>query len=634
MKKTLVSVLLAVMVIALGATAFAAADTQVAPAFTDLAGNKAEFELTTLAALGVYSGDSGIGGAVRPDDPITRAQFAKVVVVAAGKGSTAAGLAGLRPSFKDEVPSWAWGYVNVAVYMGVINGYPDGTFKANNPVTYAEATAMLIRAVSGHAAQVPAGVWPYNYIFYGVDNGFTGSVDVGFANLPATRGDIARMLYATMQVEKLDAKGEKIGGQMLPPSRIIRGTLTAYDLAGHTANIGGARQLADKVLVAGGANLEALKQLSVVAVTDAQGKIVAIGRDEAAQVVAGVFAGRDDSGSTKYLKLADGTKVPYGGSGSVATSLNGDAKHDDALAPGDEVTITLNQNGLAAYIVALHFNAATYLDGVTKSDATANPPTDTVLARHVGGNITVPATASVTINGAPAGRDALAQWDVVYVAENDAHQAYAVRAVRQTIQGQPTAVWTTYSSSGSTFWATIGGKNYKTAWLLDTSSTYKLGLDKDGVAVVQINATAQTPYVVVRSYTEYSDHKTVTVDVRGVETTYALASSVSGDPLNGTSAQNQDYGKLTIDPLTNKVTGWQKIDLAGAATYTVVAVDKANSSMTLKAAGGTYTFVKDDTAVVYKLVNGAKVYVGFDGVAVGGTVKADAGMHVFEYTAP
>ncbi len=75
--------------------------------------------------------------------------------------------------------------------MGVIHGCADGSFGPDNPVTYAEAVTMLIRAVSGHVSQVPARIWPYNYLSYGVDAGFAGAVDVRFANLPCTRGDMA-----------------------------------------------------------------------------------------------------------------------------------------------------------------------------------------------------------------------------------------------------------------------------------------------------------------------------------------------------------------------------------------------------------------------------------------------------------
>ena len=39
-------------------------------------------------------------------------------------------------------PKWAWGYVNEAVSMGVINGYPDGTFQPGRQVTYGEAVTV------------------------------------------------------------------------------------------------------------------------------------------------------------------------------------------------------------------------------------------------------------------------------------------------------------------------------------------------------------------------------------------------------------------------------------------------------------------------------------------------------------
>ena len=46
-----------------GAAAFAATTpTVVAPAFSDIAGRPAGFALTVLGALGVYSGDSRLGG--------------------------------------------------------------------------------------------------------------------------------------------------------------------------------------------------------------------------------------------------------------------------------------------------------------------------------------------------------------------------------------------------------------------------------------------------------------------------------------------------------------------------------------------------------------------------------------------
>jgi len=126
------------MVVSFAATAFAATGEIAGPAFNDIAGHKAEGDLTLMAALGIMSGDAGIGGPVRPDDSITRAEFAKMIVGGLGKATTAAGLAGLRPNFKDEVPSWAWGWVNAAYFMGLMRGDDQGKFRPNDPINYAE----------------------------------------------------------------------------------------------------------------------------------------------------------------------------------------------------------------------------------------------------------------------------------------------------------------------------------------------------------------------------------------------------------------------------------------------------------------------------------------------------------------
>ena len=131
-KKLLYSALVLSMILGLGGASLGLyGDIAKAPAFSDIAGSEAEGALTALGALGIFTGESGLGGAVKPADPITRAQFCKVVVLAMGRGATAEGLMGLKPTFTDAVPPSYWGYVNTAMFMGVINGYADGTFGAD-----------------------------------------------------------------------------------------------------------------------------------------------------------------------------------------------------------------------------------------------------------------------------------------------------------------------------------------------------------------------------------------------------------------------------------------------------------------------------------------------------------------------
>ena len=638
MKKLLISALVAVMVLGFAATAFAAAGEIAPKAFSDIAGDKAEAELTLLAALGVYSGELGLGGPVKPGDPITRAQFCKVVIVSAGRGNTAQGLMGLKPSFKDDVPAWAWGYVNVAVYMGIIKGYEDGTFRPNSPVTYAEAITMLIRSVSGHVVQVGPGIWPYNYLFYGVDNGFAGPVDVGFANLPASRGDMARMLYATMGIDKVDKDGEALAGTSVLAGRIVQGVVTDY--APGTVTIGAVRPLADKVYLVGASDYEGLRNLSVTAVKNADGKIFFIAVGESANVVRGVFkalADADGDHDTDGLALQDGTTVPVDEAAGVSVTLNKGAGYDENdLTVGDELVITLGATGKAANVIALCFDMGEdYVDHFDKS--VASPLTATYIELANGNTFSIPTACQVTINGAAATRDDLRVDDVVSIATNnlDSNTPIVIRAIRQAVEGTVKSSSTSYP--GPVYRVTIDKKAGGTqTFVLDVTyismptagASVKFGLNAAGELFVPVGYETVTPYVVVTGYmVDGAGHRTVTVDARGQSATYKCDGFDFSSKIGSYYVLGIDTADGSLDTAT---------ELFVSGDYEILAVDAVRGTMTVKS-GGTIYFVSNDDAVVYKVVLGGKVYIGFTGLKVGDHVRANASPSsaaVFELIVP
>ena len=80
----------------------------------------------------------------KPEDTITRAEFAKLVAVATA-GNVA--LTETTTRFPDlAVDHWANTYIAYAVKMGIINGNSDGTFRPETPVSYGEAVKMLVCA--------------------------------------------------------------------------------------------------------------------------------------------------------------------------------------------------------------------------------------------------------------------------------------------------------------------------------------------------------------------------------------------------------------------------------------------------------------------------------------------------------
>jgi hypothetical protein len=630
-KKVLISALVVAMCAGISATAFAASAQQPA-AFSDIAGHEAETALTLLGAMGIYTSDTGLGGAVKPDDPITRAQFCKVVVTAMGRATTAAGLAGLQPTFTDgaSIPTWAWGYVNVAVYMGIINGYADGSFKASNPVTYAEAVTMLIRAVPGHLAQVTPGVWPYNFLFYGVDEGFTGGVDVGFANLPASRGDIAQMTVAAMQKEKVDKDGESLAGTA--QLYLLDGVVTNYDDDEVYFGATGWTDLAAKFWVVGAADLEGLRNLPVIYTYNAGDDVFFLGASGESNAVTGVFDSLDDAdsdGNDDTLVLADGTEVPYADGDNVAVTWNqGSGYNEGALAAGDELVITLDDGGLAVNVQATHFEDLDYVTDFTKSTSTV----DTELGTYNGYGYDVPADCRVYVNGALAGRDTLAVDDAFVVAVSDVSgDPFILRANRVAIEG--TVAGTTITWPGPITRVTIdlkagGSKTYVLNFaggvaFPSEGDIVKYGLDFDGAVYVPIGYESLTPYVVCTQFVvDGSGNATAAFDVRGVSTTYKVLGDFSG--------VIQEYLWINVDTGTGTVTG--AFVVYPDDYWEVVSVDVVNGTMTLKWLT-TYIFIDDPDLVVYD-GGTTKTYVGLEGVSVGDWLLYDTDNEypVFELT--
>ncbi len=78
--------------------------------------------------------------------PATRLEVAVIMVRALGLEDQAKAVTTpLTFADTDKIPTWAAGYVAVAVQKGIVTGYPDNTFQPNKPVTRAEMAAFLDR---------------------------------------------------------------------------------------------------------------------------------------------------------------------------------------------------------------------------------------------------------------------------------------------------------------------------------------------------------------------------------------------------------------------------------------------------------------------------------------------------------
>lgn len=82
------------------------------------------------------------GNRFGPTEPVTRAQAAAMIMRALGNPAAA-----VRKTFADAdtIPSWAQGAVQAAVEKGIIDGFEDNTFRPALNATRAQAAKMLSR---------------------------------------------------------------------------------------------------------------------------------------------------------------------------------------------------------------------------------------------------------------------------------------------------------------------------------------------------------------------------------------------------------------------------------------------------------------------------------------------------------
>ena len=82
-------------------------------------------------------------GTFRPDGNVTRTEFVSMLMRGLKPDGEGAAL-----TFKDkgQIGSWALKAVRQAVQLGIITGYTDGTFRSNAKITRAELMVMVVRA--------------------------------------------------------------------------------------------------------------------------------------------------------------------------------------------------------------------------------------------------------------------------------------------------------------------------------------------------------------------------------------------------------------------------------------------------------------------------------------------------------
>lgn len=147
-------------------------------------------------------------GSIRPNGFVTRAESAKIIASLKGLDLSAGG----QPAFKDLASTWYTPYINAVVKQGLMRGYMDGTFKPNAPITRAEFAQMIMPLDKVNSAAAPfadvKGHWAEKAINQAYGNGrIKGYPDGSFR----PDGQITRAEAVTICNNFFNRKADKAG---------------------------------------------------------------------------------------------------------------------------------------------------------------------------------------------------------------------------------------------------------------------------------------------------------------------------------------------------------------------------------------------------------------------------------------
>ena len=157
-----------------------------------------------LSALDILKGDDK--GNFNPDNTITRAESAAVIVRLLGLEEAAAGAAGATQFVDVAADHWGSGYINMAAQSGIIAGYGDGNFGPEDAVTYEQFVKMLVCALGYEPKALTKGTYPTGYLIAAKEMKLTKGVS-GSAGQEAARAIVAELAYNALDINLMEQSG-------------------------------------------------------------------------------------------------------------------------------------------------------------------------------------------------------------------------------------------------------------------------------------------------------------------------------------------------------------------------------------------------------------------------------------------
>lgn len=151
-----------------------------------------------LASYGIVQGYPD--GTFKPDKDVTRAEMAKIVMVAAGYSEYSKNMTSV---YEDMNGHWAESYVELANVLNIVKGISPTTYGPDNIIKFEEAYTMIIRLL-GYTDESLGGHWPSNYYAKALELNLFENVDP--TSEFASRRDITIMLFNALECDTVKVR--------------------------------------------------------------------------------------------------------------------------------------------------------------------------------------------------------------------------------------------------------------------------------------------------------------------------------------------------------------------------------------------------------------------------------------------
>ncbi|MBR3943244.1 MAG: S-layer homology domain-containing protein, partial [Clostridia bacterium] len=159
-----------------------------------------------LARLDVMVGDSD--GNFYPENPVTRAEFIKVAIMASPYRDAVPETSSTSPFGDVPYTLWSAPYIALGADSGLISGYPDSTFRPDNTVLLEEGVTVCLKLL-GYTEADYGKVWPAGPMSLARSLELLENVDKS-TNETLLRKDVMQLIYNTLNTKMKGSQFELI----------------------------------------------------------------------------------------------------------------------------------------------------------------------------------------------------------------------------------------------------------------------------------------------------------------------------------------------------------------------------------------------------------------------------------------